>query len=112
LAQIPGAIATTRRSRPSGCASKGLGPRADSTASGARPPNLTKKTNRSTTNAIEKRAGHEPLISGPRLLVRAVELRAERQAGEANGPDPHTSERGEHETSPTAGPHDSAPESQ
>jgi hypothetical protein len=111
LARILSAIATTRRSRPSGCASEGLGPHADSTTSGARPPNLAKKTNRSTSNATEKRAGREPLSIGPRLSVRAAELRAEQQAGKADGPDPHTSEREEQETIPTAGPHESAPES-
>ena len=44
-----GTVATTRRSRPSGCASEGLGPRADSAATGVRPPNLVKKTNRGTS---------------------------------------------------------------
>jgi hypothetical protein len=55
---------------------------------------------------------HEPLSSGPWLSVWAAELRVERQAGEADGPDPHTSERGEQETSPTAVPQESAPEFQ
>jgi hypothetical protein len=45
-------------------------------------------------NVTEKHVGREPLNSGPRLSVRAKELRAERQAGEVDGPDPHTSERG------------------
>jgi hypothetical protein len=38
-----------------------------------------------TTNATEKRAGRKPLSSGPRSLVRAVELHAERQAGSREG---------------------------
>jgi hypothetical protein len=38
-----------------------------------------------TANATEKRAGREPLSSGPRLSVRAAELHAERQAGSREG---------------------------
>jgi hypothetical protein len=61
----PSAVATTRRSWPSGCASEGLGPRMDSAATGARPPILAKKTNMARPTLQRNAPGASHWAAGP-----------------------------------------------